>query len=123
MNELERAILSAALAGPGRALAALRGQAEDLVVKEREFTGVGFFTEFTPLPASSRVPVHDFEISGIGGSSPHLDNGFGAVVFIRSGQIDTIECFTYDEPWTESGTKSITPPEKGDRDFDQFLTE
>lgn len=59
-NELESAVLDRLLAGRHPALEVLRVQRERLLVSKREFTGVGFFTEFSHPPDVVRLqaPTH-----------------------------------------------------------------
>ena len=72
-------------------------------VAKREFSGVGFFTEFAlPADAPVRRDLADDAISDVGAEFPSLQHGAGFVLFIRSGVVTMLEGFTYDEPWPES---------------------
>ena len=73
-------------------------------VAKREFTGVGFFTEFT-LPADAPVSrdLPDETIGGVGASFPGVEHGAGFLLFIRSGVVTMLEGYTYaDDQWPES---------------------
>ncbi len=100
LNELEQAVLRKLLSGDHPVLAALRVQAEKARLRDREFSGVGFFCMFE-LPVEA--PILDdrarFEISDVDGHVEGLEHGAGFVLFIRDGRIDMLEGFTYDEPW------------------------
>jgi hypothetical protein len=99
LTDFEQDILRLALSGKGKVLDQLRRQLDFLSSERRDFTGVGFFTKIQPIDDKLRIDVPDFEITDIEGATSTLTNGFGCVIFIRNGQVDLIECFTYDEPW------------------------
>jgi hypothetical protein len=71
-------------------------------VFKREFSGVGFFTEFA-LPSDAQVKrdVADMSLGDIGAELPGLKHGAGFVLFTRGGSVTMLEGFTYDENWPE----------------------
>lgn len=117
LNELESAVLDLLLAGGHPALEVLRVQRERLIVSKREFTGVGFFAEFSHPPdvvrlqAPRRARFGDVlaEIEG-------LEHGAGFVLFIDDGLITMLEGYsTANEPWPEhpaGWTLRYWPPER-----------
>lgn len=117
LNEIEGAVLDKLLAGEGHALQVLRAQRERLFVAKREFTGVGFFTEFghpldvVRLQTPRRVRFGDVlaEIDG-------LEHGAGFVLFIDDGLITMLEGYsTANESWPDSlkrWTLRYWPPER-----------
>ena len=96
----DRTILDALLAGELPELAILRAQASVANVRERKMTGVGFFTNFSIPPDAPRLEVAGQRvISGVGAELEGVDQGVGFLLFIRHGQLDILEGFTFDEPW------------------------
>jgi hypothetical protein len=116
LNEIEGAVLDMLLAGEIPALQVLRAQCERLFVTKREFSGVGFFTEFghppdvVRLQTSKRVRLGDV-LADLEG----LDQGAGFVLFIDDGLITMLEGYsTANEPWPESARCVLRywPPER-----------
>lgn len=122
LNKLEKEIIETALIGSGVVLRRLLDQTQLLQVVSREFTGVGFFTKILQLDRLTIVPVEDFEISDVEGKAATLEYGFGCVLFIRQGQVRTVECFTYDEPWPGLlGSFKLFVTGNAERNYDRFL--
>ena len=71
LTPLEKAVLDTLLDKPGAPFDTIRQQLSHAAVAKREFTGVGFFTEFT-LPADAPVSrdLSDETIGGVGASFP-----------------------------------------------------
>jgi hypothetical protein len=103
LNELETAVLDKLLAGDLPALACLRTQRQRMHVTKREYSGVGFFTEFghpddvVRLATSKIIRFGDVlaEVAG-------LEHGAGFLLFIDNGLITMLEGYTNsNEPWPE----------------------
>ena len=62
MEQLENAIMEALLAGDDPRIVGLRQQYAAATVKGREFSGVGFFTNFQVPSTAPRVSPPDFEL-------------------------------------------------------------
>lgn len=100
LTSFERDVLFLLLQGDSETLAILRAQVDGARVASRDYSGVGFFTEFEhlagspPLPASENVVFGDVlaEIYG-------LAHGAGFVLFIENGWISMLEGYSYGEPW------------------------
>jgi hypothetical protein len=101
MTNIEHRIMEHLLRGSGEVLGALRGCLPTLSVSSRSFSGTGFFAEFSYRREGLPIPVRDFEIADVEGSSPQLERGFGVVLFIKAGRPDTLEVFTYEESWPQ----------------------
>ena len=75
---------------------------DNFMITKREFTGVGFYTDFY----KKVIKIRKFEnarISTVGGIlNEKIQVGF--VLFIEEGQLDVLEGYTYDEPWPEKIT-------------------
>lgn len=103
LTALERSVMERVLCGEHPGLAVLRAQLAVAEVEQRQMTGTGFFTKIS-LPSdvapaavrSSRIALGDVQAE-IGG----LQLGAGFVIFIVAGRLDTLEGFSYGEPWPE----------------------
>lgn len=90
----------------GEPYATIRQQLAHATVAKREFTGVGFFTEFAlPADAPVRHDLADLVIDDVGVEFPSLQHGAGFVLFIRGGAVSMLEGFTYDEAWPTNTDK------------------
>lgn len=103
LNALERDVLDKLLAGDHPSLMVLRRQLEASLVKERKFSGKGFFTELhvpedaPPAPTSkSRVRFGDV-IADVEG----VEHGVGFLLFIDDGRLVMLEGYTFEGPWPE----------------------
>lgn len=112
------------MAGPGRILERLRRQAKTCKVRDREFTGVGFYMDFIPESslrvdeiAQSDVPLDDVvvEIEG-------LQHGAGVLLLIKDGLLNMLEGFTYDEEWPDVVKTFTVQYATAQREFPPELT-
>jgi hypothetical protein len=62
LEELERAVMEALLAGDDPRLAALRKQYATATVRDRQFSGVGFFTDFQVQASIEKATPSNFEL-------------------------------------------------------------
>jgi hypothetical protein len=100
LTSLEKEVLDMLLDKSGEPYVTIRQQLSHAVVANREFTGVGFFTNFTvPDGLSIRYDLPDMTIGDVGAELSNLKHGAGFLLFIRNGRVDFLEGFTYDEPW------------------------
>lgn len=103
LTPLERSVLDALLAGPGRKLERLRRQAETFKVRKREFTGAGFYTDFI-RDSSLRVDElgqADVRLDDVVVEIEGVQHGAGFILLIKDGLLDMLEGFTFDEPWPD----------------------
>jgi hypothetical protein len=133
VEEFERQVMSALLAGDDPLLAALRGQYAAATVRDREKTASGFVTRFE-VPASiapiERKLLHldDLQVQLAGATTP-ADTS----VHVHNGRLRSLECFVYDGAFPESpeiaaawyyGTEKfpgITPELLAARDVEELL--
>jgi len=100
VNELEQTILTMLLAGEHPLLAVLREQLAVVEVENREFSGVGFFTELRVPPAAPRwdgaprLIIGDVYAEMTGFTQP-----VGFLLFVNDGALDMLECFIHDDQW------------------------
>lgn len=73
-------------------------QLPHVLLRKRDYTGVGFFLHFTLPPDVIAAPDSAGDATPIPGpeiASSQLDSGAGTVVFLTDGRIDCIEIFAY----------------------------
>lgn len=102
LDNFEHAVLAKLLAGDHPLLAALRSQNEKARLASRDYTGAGFYCTFA---MQSDVPIleHlDFRFGDVNAKISGLKHGAGFVIFIRGGRLDTLEGYSYDEPWPKA---------------------
>lgn len=133
VEEFERQVMSALLAGDDPILAALRAQYAVATVRDREKTASGFVTRFE-VPASvapiERKLLHldDLQLELAGAATP-ADTS----VHVHNGRLRSLECFVYDGAFPEApeiaaawyyGTEKfsgITPELLAARDVEELL--
>lgn len=99
LTVFERAVLDKLLAGDRPVLAALQAQAQAARLASREYTGAGFFLSFdVPLEAPI-LATKDFRFGDVNAAVDGLQYGAGFVIFVRGGRLDTLEGYSYEEPW------------------------
>lgn len=74
------------------------------MVKSRDFSGVGVFVELQVPEEMAIDQKGRYTISNLVGIMDGLTNGFGGVLFLESGRIQTLEFFTYGERWPKQPT-------------------
>ncbi len=133
VEEFERQVMSALLAGDDPILAALRAQYAAATVRDREKTGSGFVTRFevpASAPAVERKLLHldDLQVQLTGAKAP-ADTS----VHVHNGRLRSLECFVYDGAFPNApeiaaawyyGTgkfPGITPELLASRDVEELL--
>src|SRR5579871_5101850 len=100
MTDIETQALTYLLQGEHPVLAVLRDQLRALSVADREFTGVGFFTNFTVPESAVRLsPPGRMVIGDVHAEIDGLEHGAGFILFIENGAIKTLECFIHEAAW------------------------
>ncbi len=88
---------------PGFAI--LREQYVCSIVRDVEFTGVGFFLNYeVPVELPCAIP-RNFTIGGFNADLDGVSHGVGFELFVRDGKIAFLEGFTYDEGWPDHITR------------------
>jgi hypothetical protein len=101
LSLLERNVLAKLLSGDDPLLAALRAQLPELVVTERENTGVGFYVNFSgPVPAAS-ISHLKLTFGDVDAMVEGLTYGAGFLLYVKDGRIVMLEGHTYGEMWPE----------------------
>jgi hypothetical protein len=122
ITTLESNVLEMLLAGEEPELAALRAQADSAQAADRRLSGVGFHTRFTyssePVPLPGR-PTFDF--GDVNAESPQLVHGAGFVLFVTGGVLESLEGYTYDDPWPTDEASITLSYESGVHNRDAIL--
>lgn len=113
LTKFEKEALNKLLEGDDPVLAALRKQANDIVVSSREYTGVGFYTNFEYK--SPVVPIHEildvkerFVIHDLCAKCSLLENGAGFNLFVVGGVIKCLEGFALVDNWPDEIPQNST---------------
>lgn len=96
LSDLEREVLTRLTAFPDPVFESLRYQVANAKVQKRTWTGIGFYTDLWLPP---EVPSISDPVAGILGTLNAECNsvkyGLGFFVFLRSGRLKQLECFTH----------------------------
>ena len=103
LNVLEKRVLEKLVEGNEPGLDSLRAQLRSCVVTAREMTGVGFLTSLHVKGSAARLPLSQpFRLGGVAAEIEGLDHGAGFILFLENGLLETLEGFSFDEPWPKS---------------------
>ena len=133
LEDFEKQIMRALLAGDDPLLVALREQYGVATVRDRERTASGFVTRYEvpeSAPAVERKLMHldDLQVELEGASTPAETS-----VHVHNGRLRSLECFVYEGGFPESpeiraawfyGTQrfpGITPELLAERDLEELL--
>ena len=83
----------------------IRQQLAAVSVADRDYTGVGLYTnlkvsEESPLLSKSNPYIE--ETPKIHLEHPELDAGAGVLLWFKDGKISTLECYTYEGDWPKN---------------------
>jgi hypothetical protein len=103
LSPLEREVIATILAPEHPVMYALRRQFERCHVTAREMTGVGFFTTLAMATHVPPAPVKPgrMHLGDVTATIEGLEHGAGFVLFVRDGVLDTLEGYSFDEPWPD----------------------
>jgi hypothetical protein len=99
LTQFERLILQCLLAGDDPVLSALRTQLAASRVSAREFSGTGVFVHFEVLRNMPAVDPPALVIGDLHFQLRDVEMPCDAILFVRSGRLDMLECFTYGDHW------------------------
>jgi hypothetical protein len=103
MNSFEKTLLAEVITeSPSAEI--LAEQLAKLTVKDREYTGVGSFTEFEVPDDVTKVTDKQagsdrLLYGSVYISSPDLEHGGGCILYIENGVMDCLECYAYGDFW------------------------
>jgi len=103
LTPLEQEALKMLLDGKSEWLAVLRKQTCDLQPSSREMTGVGFVTRFSVRSDAPRLTSRpSFRIGDVAAEVNDLKHGAGFLLGVKDGALDSLEGYSYDEPWPKN---------------------
>ena len=100
-EELETELMRLLLKGDHPILTILRQQYATAKIDSREFSGVGFFTNFEVSENAPLVEPLNFAAGNVDIQLENLPNGAGCILFVRDGKMSFLECYTFSEPWPD----------------------
>jgi hypothetical protein len=110
-EEFELSLMNLILQGEHPVLTILRQQFAAAKIVSRNFSGVGFFTDFEVPDTAPLVEPSHFAAGNVDIQLENLRYGAGCVLFVRDGKLDFLECYTFSEPWPEQIIiKSLSHP-------------
>lgn len=101
LDTFEEVVLQALLLGDDPVLAALRDQLRVVQVSERYFSGSGVFTYFAIPEGVAKVDPASFHIGDLQMEMKGSEVPAEAMLFVRKGRLDSLECYTYSNRWPE----------------------
>jgi hypothetical protein len=113
LTKFEKAVMDKLLHGEHFLLEKLRIQLAQCYVSKREFTGVGFWTDFKVNSKLAYGNVN-FHLGDVHANVVGVQHGIGFVLFIEHGLLSNLEGYTYDEPYPENITQYTLYYETGD---------
>ena len=100
-EQFEKELMDLLLAGDHPVLAVLRQQYAAAKVGRREFTGVGFWSDFEVPESAPLVEPPNFAAGSVDIQLEGVHLGAGCVLFITDGKLEQLDCYTYDDDWPE----------------------
>lgn len=97
--DFEAAVMQMLLAGDHPELGKLRRQYEQSKVRRRDWTGSGVFVYFEVPDNVQRTKLNEFHLGDIYIILTGYNTPADAIVFVKSGKLDFLECFVYDGQW------------------------
>lgn len=98
IDKLENDVMTELLQGESDEISILRTQYLNLEIKNHEFTGVGFFTNYKiPDKLERAYNISSSDFPNVMCKMDGLLFGLGFVFFIKDGQLDFLEGYTFDE--------------------------
>ena len=100
MTSLETAVMDELLSGTDEVIVSLRNQYNFAVVKSREMTKVGFFLYFDFIKPIVRLRnLNPTSFGDVAADIDGLEFGAGFVLHVRSGALDFLEGYSFEEEW------------------------
>jgi hypothetical protein len=118
LDMLERAVLEKLLDGEARVLTELRQQLSVSRVEDRDLTGHGFFTTLAVDGSQSQSAGWSGRIGDVQAEIEGLNHGAGFVLTIEDGYLQTLEGYSYEEPWPSEVSAFSVSYTKEPRDLD-----
>lgn len=99
LSRFELSVIELLLAADHPVAEALRAQLQTVSVKDRQVSTAGFFTNLKVGPTPPAPTSRRLIIDGVEAAIPGLEYGAGFILWVENGMLETLEGYTYDEPW------------------------
>jgi hypothetical protein len=104
LSNFEKIVLKALIKGDPEE-DTIRQQLTGATVIDREYTGVGLYTnievpENKPLLSKSNRYIDETPKTHL--EHPELEAGAGVLLWFKDGKVSTLECYTYDGEWPKN---------------------
>lgn len=121
-ENFENKVMEMLLCGENEVLEKLRRQFKTAKVKRREFTGVGFFTDFTvEKNLDFSINNKTFCYGDVYSNERGIVGDLGFILFIKNGYIDMLEGYTVYDVWPkECESIHLTYDTGGKRDIEKI---
>lgn len=103
-EEFERVVLEALTAGNHPTLAILREQVASATIVKREVADTGFFVYYDVPPSVRRITPRQLDLGDLQVVIEGAETPADAVVHIKDGAIDSLECYVYEGHWPDEPT-------------------
>ena len=100
-DDFERQVMSHILREQTEQNIRLLQQYDTAKIVSREFTGCGFFTDFSISNETLALPGNGNIELGCLGELEGVEHGVGFILFVRNGIITVLEGFVYTGAWPE----------------------
>ena len=97
LTELEPTILKFLLDNAPEHRDVLMHQLASSALESRDYTGVGFFTNFVIEESAPKCSISNFELGDLSVTISGQD--CGCILFIKDGVVSFLEGFTYGDDW------------------------
>jgi hypothetical protein len=97
LSKFENDVINKLLSGDNETIKILRNQFEKSVINEKEYTGHGFYINFSIPDFIEKTKNEKFQIGDVGANIEGLKHGVGFLLFVKNGMIDFLEAYTYGE--------------------------
>ena len=102
LTRLEKEVLECLIDGDDPILSTLREQLAVCRIKDREWTGVGFYTKLVvPATAPRLESTPDFNLGDVLADIDSLELPAGFLLCVRNGALYMLEGYAFDGSWPE----------------------
>ncbi|HZB00489.1 MAG TPA: hypothetical protein VE800_00085 [Actinomycetota bacterium] len=102
LDDLERRVLEMLVAGDEPRMRRLQAQLAVCRVRDRDMTGVGFFTTLhVDRSAAEPLDVASARLGDVSAEMEGVRHGAGFQLTIDEGYLDELEGYTFDDPWPD----------------------
>ena len=114
VTQLEKEVMEQLLSNTDEPSRTLRKQYELASIEKRSLTGTGFFTYFSVPEDAPRLGKEiSAKFGDVTAEIQGLRFGAGFVLHVKSGAIEFLEGYSYEEPWPDNVTEFTLSRDRG----------